>query len=150
MNITIPEYFARFINPAVDLDLNPKQCCPFHKEDTPSFSYSPEKGVWRCFGACKFGGDVIALHQKNFKLRNREEAEKSLRRLLGEAPEQTFTIHDDPKPDERKAAYNAAYAKAILVAKTIKDWEELDYLMGQYPPSTDKLSAYYNARRNAG
>ena len=147
--ITIPEYYARFINPSVDLDLYPKQCCPFHQEDTPSFSYSPEKGVWRCFGACKFGGDVIAMHQKHFKLRNRMEAEKSLRRLLGENPEQMLTKREDPKADERKAAYNAAYGKALLVARTPKDWEELDYLMGQYPPSAEKLEIFYKARRSA-
>jgi DNA primase len=32
--------------------------CPFHDERTPSFSVSPEKGTYYCFG-CQRGGDAI-------------------------------------------------------------------------------------------
>ena len=34
--------------------------CPFHKETKPSFSVSPEKGYYRCFG-CGAGGDAITF-----------------------------------------------------------------------------------------
>ena len=34
--------------------------CPFHNEDTPSFSVSPEKNMFHCFG-CKASGDVITF-----------------------------------------------------------------------------------------
>ena len=33
-------------------------CCPFHKEKTPSFSVTPDKNMFYCFG-CHKGGDVI-------------------------------------------------------------------------------------------
>src|SRR3954466_920355 len=35
-----------------------KACCPFHKEKTPSFTLSDEKGFYHCFG-CGAHGDAI-------------------------------------------------------------------------------------------
>ena len=43
-----------------------KGLCPFHKEKTPSFSVSPDKQLFYCFG-CGKGGTVInfAMQQEN-------------------------------------------------------------------------------------
>lgn len=38
-------------------------CCPFHSEKTPSFSVSPTKKMFFCFG-CQAGGSVITFVQK--------------------------------------------------------------------------------------
>jgi DNA primase len=35
-------------------------CCPFHQEKTPSFSVSPTKGFYKCFG-CDAAGDSITF-----------------------------------------------------------------------------------------
>ena len=40
-----------------------KCLCPFHKEDTPSFSVSVSKGLYKCFG-CNATGDSISLYMK--------------------------------------------------------------------------------------
>ena len=47
----------------IKLNKQNKAICPFHKEKTPSFSVSPSKQLWKCFG-CDDGGDVISLTSK--------------------------------------------------------------------------------------
>lgn len=37
--------------------------CPFHKEKTPSFHISSQKGLFHCFG-CQAGGDIFEFLQK--------------------------------------------------------------------------------------
>jgi DNA primase len=39
---------------------NYQACCPFHEEKTPSFSVSPQKQFFYCFG-CGAGGNVISF-----------------------------------------------------------------------------------------
>ena len=145
--MTIPEYYKKYINPQVDLSLEPKQCCPFHHEDTPSFSYSPERGTWRCFGACHKGGDVIDLHQANFKLATRAEAKISLMDILGIKEEINFN-KERPTVNEDEVRKRLLYGRAIKCATTVEDYMELDYIMSFYPLDLNKLETFCKARSN--
>ncbi len=49
--------------------------CPFHNEKTPSFSVSPQKGIFHCFG-CGEGGNVIHFMMKIERIPFTEAVEK--------------------------------------------------------------------------
>ena len=38
--------------------------CPFHGEKTPSFTVSPAKGIYKCFGCAKGGNSVNFIMEK--------------------------------------------------------------------------------------
>ncbi len=52
-----------------------KGLCPFHDEKSPSFTVTPSKGFFHCFG-CGVGGDVIAFLMKVDHLSFTESVEK--------------------------------------------------------------------------
>lgn len=56
-------------------------CCPFHNEKTPSFSVSPAKGIFKCFG-CGKAGSAITFVMEHEHL-NYSEALKYLGKKYG-------------------------------------------------------------------
>lgn len=58
-----------------------KACCPFHDEKTPSFTVSPDKGFYHCFG-CGAHGTVIGFLM-DFEHLNFVEAIESLASSMG-------------------------------------------------------------------
>ena len=70
-------------------------CCPFHHEKTPSFSVSPSKGIFKCFGCGKAGNSV------NFVMEHEQlgyvEALKYLGKKYG-----IDVIDKDESPDDAK------------------------------------------------
>lgn len=65
----------------IKLDRSYKCMCPFHKEKTASFSISPRKQIWHCFG-CGKGGDSISLVSELLNI-NALEAAKNINYTLG-------------------------------------------------------------------
>jgi hypothetical protein len=148
--LTIPEYYRRFVDSNADLRETPKLKCPFHKEENgQSFSYSAGRELWRCFGACKSGGDVIDLHKLNFHLPTRREAEQSLRSLLGlrAVPKSPLGF---PKPavNAERVSELSGYGRAVKAAKTPSDWAELDLIMSAYPPDSAAISMFAEVRND--
>lgn len=66
-----------------------KACCPFHNEKTPSFTVSPDRGMFYCYG-CQKGGDVFTFIQEieglDFKGALTQLAEQAGVELVAEDP----------------------------------------------------------------
>ena len=63
--------------------------CPFHNEKTPSFSVSPDRQIYHCFG-CGKGGGVINFIMEIENLTFPEAVEKLARRAGMTMPEQEY------------------------------------------------------------
>lgn len=133
---TVPEYYQEHINKGTDLTMYPKQCCPFHKEDTPSFSYNPATGRWSCFGRCHAHGDVIDMHMRWLHFDSREEAKKDLeiRYDARQVPDlRKLQSNAEMYVSEENVEDQATYAEAVALATTPERWLELDYEMSKTP-----------------
>ncbi len=79
-------------------------CCPFHNEKSPSFSVSPAKGFYKCFG-CGKAGDAIDFVMEIEKL-NYVETLKFLAKKYGiEVQEKELTEDQAQKQSERESLY---------------------------------------------
>lgn len=137
---TVPEYYKEFIDGKVDLTEEPKQCCPFHHENTPSFSYDGRSGRWSCFGSCHAHGDVVDMHRRWFKMSSREEAENDLNRMCKiSTAEIKIQKKDITLINEQQLETKVAYIRANVMANRPERWVELDEVMSKYPPSEEEL-----------
>ena len=146
---TVPQYYTQFVNPNVDLNETPYQACPFHGETNgKSFSYSKQLGIWRCFGACHCGGNVVDLHKLNYRLKTYEEAERSLCQLVGieiESAEVSFE-EEVIEVDKNEVYRKRVLACAMNLAKTVDDYIELDYIVSKVPYDVKDLEIYCSVR----
>ena len=70
--------------------------CPFHNEKTPSFSVSPDRQIYHCFG-CGKGGGVINFIMEIENLTFPEAVEKLARRAGMPMPEQQYDAESKKK-----------------------------------------------------
>ena len=105
--------------------------CPFHNEKTPSFTVSPDKGFYHCFG-CKASGDAISFLMK-YTNRSFQEAVEMLAESAGiELPEEDKSPELMRREARRKRLYeinelaSAFYHSCLL--KTKLGQEGLAYL----------------------
>ena len=76
--------------------------CPFHDEKTPSFSVSPDKQIYHCFG-CGAGGNVINFIMEHERL----DFISSVKLLADRANIHIETDPGEPrKKDDRASIYN--------------------------------------------
>lgn len=74
--------------------------CPFHHEKTPSFSVSPRRGIFKCFG-CGVGGDVIRFVMKNEDLSFHDAVVKLAERANIALPKSSYEENDNYKRRKR-------------------------------------------------
>jgi len=135
-------------------------CCPFHKEKTPSFSVSPAKEIYYCFG-CHKGGSVfdfvMEIERVSFPEAIKIVAEKS-----GVALPQ---VEDDSRFAERRqdidevielnqwalewweqqldrSSAEAKAAREYLTKREISEETRKTFRLGFAPDSWEALSSY--------
>lgn len=145
---TVPEYYSEQINKGVDLVAEPKQCCPFHQENTPSFSFNVATGRWSCFGKCHAHGGVEEMHRRWFHFNTIEEAEDDLR-VRYRVPKPTVEdviqqARREPLISDEKIENEITYSKACLLANTPERWIELDLEMSKTPYDRNTIQALIN------
>ncbi len=81
--------------------------CPFHKERTPSFSVSPERGIFKCFG-CGKGGNVFTFLMEYHGISFTEAVRMVAHRIGIDIPEQQ--AQDAPIRSEKEQLYRVLRA----------------------------------------
>ncbi|MDG6881900.1 DNA primase [Phocoenobacter uteri] len=95
---------------------NYQACCPFHHEKTPSFSVSPSKQFYHCFG-CGVSGNVISFLMDYEKLEFVEAVEE-LAGLYGlEVPRENMSASDNTKNKPSFKAKRNLYELMNEIAK---------------------------------
>lgn len=87
-----------------------KACCPFHDEKTPSFTVSPSKGFYHCFGCGEHGNALDFLMQYDHM--EFVEAVESLAGLMGvEIP------HEEGQSQRPTRSYDALFELVTRVGR---------------------------------
>jgi len=106
-----------------------KGLCPFHGEKTPSFTVTPGRDSWKCFG-CGEGGDVFSFVMKRDGL-SFPEALKVLATKAGVELDERTTREDARRARLRDVLESAiAFYHAVLTGSKTGQ-AALDYLRGR-------------------
>ncbi len=97
--------------------------CPFHNEKTPSFTVSPTKGIYKCFGCGKAGNAV------NFLMEHEHFTYPEALRYLAnkyqiEIEEEAQTPEMQQELSERESLYNLNQFARDFYEKTLHETEE--------------------------
>ncbi len=107
--------------------------CPFHNEKSPSFSVSPDKQIFHCFG-CGVGGDVIHFIMKVENLSFPESVQ-----LLAERA--GIEIQNSFSPEDEKVA--KLKAKVYEVNQNAAEF----YHQNLYKPTSKEAQEYIKKRK---
>jgi len=97
--------------------------CPFHNEKTPSFTVSPAKGIFKCFG-CGKGGNAVhfIMEHEHFSY---PEALKYLAGKYGiEVEEEKPSVEQQEALDEKESLFNLTAFAQKHFEETLHNTEE--------------------------
>ena len=107
--------------------------CPFHREKSPSFSVSPDKQIFHCFG-CGVGGTVIHFVSKIENLDFKETLEVLADRAGITLPTYTDT-YDDARQKIKEKVYKINELSAIFFHENL------------YKPTSKQAQEYIKKRK---
>ncbi|QKX17037.1 DNA primase [Microbulbifer sp. YPW1] len=129
----IPQYFiddllARAdIVPVVDSRVklrktgkNYSACCPFHDEKTPSFTVSPDKQFYYCFG-CGASGNAVGFLMEYDRLPFPEAVEKLAASLSLEVPREQLAPAQIKRQQESQSLYQLTEKAAEFYREKLRD-----------------------------
>lgn len=79
--------------------------CPFHSEKTPSFTVSPEKQIFYCFG-CGVGGNLFSFLMKHNGISFPEAVKMIAGRYGIEIPDQKLSPIQEKRMSERESLFD--------------------------------------------
>ncbi|MEA1927981.1 MAG: DNA primase, partial [Candidatus Auribacterota bacterium] len=133
---------------------NFKALCPFHSEKTPSFTVSPEKQIFHCFG-CGAGGNVFNFVMRRENMTFPEAVRYLARRAHIELPE--FDSRQASKKEKLlqimdlaagffhwglTKSKNGEKARAYIRKRGINDQSVKDFKLGYAQPGWDSFLKY--------
>ena len=78
--------------------------CPFHDEKTPSFTVSPAKGIYKCFG-CGKGGNSVNFVMEHEQFSYPEALKFLAKKYHIEVPEIELTAEQLEKANAKESLY---------------------------------------------
>lgn len=136
--------------------------CPFHQEATASFTVSPHKGIFYCFG-CHAGGDVISFIAKAENCSQLDAAKFLIERYGLTVPEGLLT-NSSPQEQEERDMYlrvcdalaqwaheqleNNQLACAYLDKRGIDKKNRSLFMLGYFPGGLQAVNALMKSMRS--
>ncbi|WP_300732022.1 DNA primase [Pseudomonas sp.] len=109
-------------------------CCPFHKEKTPSFSVSPDKQFYYCFG-CGAGGNALGFLMDHDNLDFPQAVEELAKAAGMEIPREESGRPHKPRQPTDSPLYPLLTAAADFYRQALKGHPArkaaVDYLKGR-------------------
>ncbi|HBX56980.1 DNA primase [Pseudomonas sp. UBA2684] len=109
-------------------------CCPFHKEKTPSFSVSPDKQFYYCFG-CGAGGNALGFVMDHDQLDFPQAVEDLAKRAGMDIPREEGGRSNKPRQPTDSPLYPLLTAAAEFYRQALKGHPQrraaVDYLKGR-------------------